>query len=232
MWIGGGLMMAAVAVIVFLRARAGGQSVAPETVPDDQGGFGGGGMSIGAPSGQIADEYQSRLDQSEVEANSIANAYQRQLMQQQERSFDFEQSQNEALAPNILAYERERLAAGTEYERVKKAIPFACPPGYARAKGPDGELTCNPKGSGSILTEPYKAVHELERGITRAAPEIGYQVAKDAAAYYTGQAFRSQGSTVPINPNYNAPPAKRKRIYEPQGSPLDSKYTRPFEENF
>ena len=71
--IGGGLIAAAVAVVVWLRARAASTATAeaPAAQPDQ-----GYGMSVPAPSGAVADQYQQQLDNSQLEAQKIANTYQ------------------------------------------------------------------------------------------------------------------------------------------------------------
>src|SRR5216117_244278 len=92
--IGGGLIATAVAVVVFLRARAAASAPAEVAAqPQDQGY----GMSVAAPSGQVADQYQQQMQNSELEAQKIANTYQSNLVTQQQKQFEFQQSQAEAL---------------------------------------------------------------------------------------------------------------------------------------
>src|SRR5438552_53514 len=107
LWIGGGLAAAAVAVIVFIRARAASagatdaSAAQPAQQPDQ-----GAGMSVAAPTGQVADQYQQQMDKAQLEATGIANQYQRNLVTQQQKQFNFQQSQAEALAPDFLAREK------------------------------------------------------------------------------------------------------------------------------
>jgi hypothetical protein len=175
--IGGGLIAAAIAVVVFLRARAGARASqpVPQAAEGDQAGYGGG-MSISAPTGQVADQYQQQLDNAELEARSIANQYQKNLLQQQQTQFEFQQKMQEQLAPDILANEQANIAADTAYQKAKAKIPIACPPGYARARNVNGELTCNKKGSGNIGTDVY-------RGAREAAPQIGKDLALAGEQY-------------------------------------------------
>ncbi len=203
--IGGGLLAAAVAVIVFLRARAGASVQQAAAAPQEDAGYGGG-MSVAAPSGQVASAYEQQMQNSELEAQVIANKYQQNLVTQQEKQYEFQNRMQEQLAPDILANERQTLAADTEFQRVKTKIPFACPPDYARAKDVNGDLTCNPKGSGSPITHSYRAVNEFTHGIEQEAPSLGRQAARDAFAYGEAQLGIPPGggkrkSTPPIAPS-------------------------------
>jgi len=230
-WIGGGLMLAAVAVIVFLRARAGGGgAVVGEQPTDEQGDFGGG-MSIGAPSGAVADEYQSRLDQSEIEAQQIANTYQRNLVAQQERAFNFEQAQAELLAPNLMELEKARLGTETHYQKAAAKAAISCPgKASVRTDPATGQLYCREKTSGiPVVTDLIRSVEGVVYGVRQAAPEIGYETAKQAAKYYTAREFGT--SSVPA-PKAPTPPAKKTRVLQPAGSALEPHNPRPFEENF
>src|SRR5437870_7275591 len=87
LWIGGGLIAAAVAVVVFIRARAAASTPAQAAAaqPQDQGG-----MSVAAPTGQVAEQYQQQMQNSELEAQAIANKYQSNLVKQQETQFAFQ----------------------------------------------------------------------------------------------------------------------------------------------
>ncbi len=169
--IGGGLLAAAVAVIVFLRSRATASQPTQEASEPQQD-YGYGGMSVGAPTQQVADQYQQQLQNAELEAQGIANQYQRNLVNQQEKQFSFQNTMQEMLAPEILAYETQRIKADTVFERAKEKIPIACPPGYARARDTEGNLTCNPKGSGNKIVK----------------------AAENAAADVTDQAIRQYAS--------------------------------------
>ena len=162
LWIGGGLIAAAVAVVVFLRARA---STAPQEAAGAQpaADYGYGGMSVAAPSQQAADQYQQQLQNADLEAASLANQYQKNLITQQERQFNFQMSQEELLAPVYRETAKAQLGADKAYFEAKAKIPIACPPGYARARDADGNLVCNPKGSGN------KIVKAVESGVADAA---------------------------------------------------------------
>jgi hypothetical protein len=136
LWIGGGLMAVAIAVVVFLRAKAGAaaneEAGAPSQPQPDQGY----GMSIGAPTGAVADGYQQQIDTAEEQAKVIANKYQSNLVQQQQTQFDFEQRQREQLAPDILANERSQLAVETHYNKTKANTRVSCPKGSGERSTP------------------------------------------------------------------------------------------------
>src|SRR5690242_7359150 len=116
--IGGGLIAAAVAVVVWLRARAASSASAEAPAPQPDQGYG---MSVPAPTGQVADQFQQQLDNSQLEAEKIANTYQRNLVTQQQRQFDFQQSQFEALAPAYQAEQRSEIAVQTHFNKIGRA---------------------------------------------------------------------------------------------------------------
>ena len=191
MWIGGGLIAAAVAVIVFLRARA---STAPQEAAGAQpaADYGYGGMSVSAPSQQAADSYQQQLQNADLEASALANQYQRNLITQQEKQFAFQQSQEELLAPAYRKAEEARLAAEEHYSRTVAKTKISCPKGQAIAQSPEGQLYCRQKSSGiPILTDTLRTAEGIIYGAAAAAPSIGYDAARGAAAYYTGKVFKT-----------------------------------------
>jgi hypothetical protein len=203
-WIGGGLIAAAIAVVVWLRARAAAAPAAGETAADP----GGYGMSVGAPTQGVADQYQQQLNQGEVEAQNIANAYQGELLRQSKAQFDFQQAQMEAVAP---AYQNElkaELGAQEHYYKTVANTKISCPGGYGVAQDTSGQLYCRQKTSGiPIVTDLLRTARGLVYGAEAAAPSIGYEAAQNAAAYYTGKYFAPQkgvvvgkGSTPPIAP--------------------------------
>lgn len=220
LWIGGGLMAVAVVVLVFIRARAGasGSVAAPAPTDEGMGDFGGGGMSIGAPTEAIADEYQSRLNQSEIEAQQIANTYQRNLVAQQERAFNFEQSQAELLAPELLGLEKARIGVETHYQKAAAKAAISCPgKASVRTDPATGQLYCREKTSGvPVVTDLIRSVEGVVYGVRQAAPEIGYQGAKSAASYYLGREFGTTSVPAPQRPK--PAPAKKTRVYQPSGS--------------
>jgi hypothetical protein len=208
--IGGGLLAAAVAVIVFLRARAGASVQATEQQQPQDAGYGGG-MSVAAPSGQVADAYQQQLDNSELEAKNIANTYQKQLMTQQQTQFDFQQKMNEQLAPDILANEQSQLAVDTHYNKTVAKTRIGCPPGMAKIGNPDGSgVSCVPKNSGiPIVSDLVRSVKGLGRGVAQAAPEVGYAAAKQAGnAWIYSQLTPKDAEGVPVSAS-NPKPARR-----------------------
>jgi hypothetical protein len=198
--IGGGLIAAAIAVVVFLRARAASSAAqaAPQPSEQDQQGYGGG-MSVAAPTGQIADQYQQQLQNSELEAQSIANKYQTNLVAQQEKQYEFQNKMQEQLAPDLLANEQANLAADTAYQKAKAKIPLACPPGYARARDMNGDLTCNRKGSGNIATDVYKGAREEAPQVGRDLMRAGERYVKQT--YLPTVSSKKRKSTPPIAPD-------------------------------
>lgn len=213
LWIGGGLAAVGVAAVVYMRSRGGVATEAPAAGGDYSGdAMGGGPVSVGAPTSAAADAYQSQLASGEQEAQSIANAYQKQLMRQQETAFNFQQRQMEALAPDLLERERSALAVETHYNKTVAKKRIACPGGnQAVYQTVTGELACREKTSGGFLGIPLGAIGRsvagFFEGVQAASPEIGYNTAKQAAQYYTGKTF-SQNSypgqvkrtTPPISP--------------------------------
>lgn len=194
--IGGGLIAAAVAVVVWLRARSASAAVsaAPAAQPDQ-----GYGMSVAAPTGQVADQYQQQLQNSELEAQSIANTYQANLVKQQQTAFDFQQRQAEALAPSFLKEQQSELAAQEHYYKTVANTRISCPGGQGVAQSPGGQLYCRQKTSGGILGIPigdvFRTIQGFVGGVEAAAPSIGYQTAQDAARYYTGKVFTPSAPT-------------------------------------
>ena len=167
LWIGGGLMAAAVAVIVLLRARSSAPAPAAATpATDDYGAGYGGSISVPAPSQGMADSYTQAMQNADIEAAKIANDYQKMLVTQQRKQFDFEAAQMEAMAPEYQRTAKAELAAEEAYYKAKAKIPIACPPGYARARDVNGDLVCNPKGSGN------KIVKAVERGVADSAEQL------------------------------------------------------------
>ena len=215
LWIGGGLIAAAVAVVVWLRARAAANAAAqPEAPqPSDQGY--GGGMSIPAPTQQVADQYQQQMDNAQLEAQNIANRYQSNLVEQQQKQFAFQQSQMEALAPAYQAEQQSELAAQTHYYKAAAKAAVSCPGNASLRTAPDGSLYCRQKTSGGFLGIPlgdvFRTVQNFVGGVEAAAPNIGYQTANQAAAYYTGKVFKA--------PVAGAQPAQRQQTYTPPIAP-------------
>lgn len=192
LWIGGGLIAAAVAVVVFIRARAAASAPQEAAQPQQQQDQGYG-MSVAAPTGQVADQYQQQLQNSELEANAIANKYQSNLVAQQQKQFDFQQSQMEALAPEYLDLARAQIGVETHFNKAASKAAVSCPGDASLRTGPDGQLYCRQKTSGNIgplpLGDLSRTLRGLVYGAEQAAPSIGYQAAKDAASYYTGKIF-------------------------------------------
>jgi len=202
LWIGGGLIAAAVAVIVFLRARASSAQTAQAEQPADYG-QAAGGLSVPAPSQQVADQYQQQLQNAELEAQGIANAYQKNLLTQQQKQFDFQMSQQELLAPAYRSEQQAELSAQEHYYKTVAKTKISCPKGQSIAQDPGGQLYCRQKSSGiPIVSDLIRTASGIVYGAAAAAPSIGYQAAQDAAAYYTGKVFTTG-------------PAKRPKATEP-----------------
>jgi hypothetical protein len=183
LWIGGGLIAAAVAVIVFLRSRAAANAsdnAAPQ--PADQGG-----MSVSAPTGAVANDYQQQVDNSQLEAQKIANQYQQQLMGQQQKQFDLQQRLAQALLPSQIALGQAQYARETHFEKAAAGAAVSCPGSASLRTDKDGNLWCRQKTSGGFLGIPvgdiFRTVQNAIGGIEAAAPTLGYQVAQAAAGY-------------------------------------------------
>jgi hypothetical protein len=104
----------------------------------------------------------------------------------------------EQLAPDILANEQANIAADTAYQKAKAKIPIACPPGYARARDVNGELTCNKKGSGNVVTDVYKGAREAAPQAGRDLVRAGEQYVK--YTYLPTVQTKTRKSTPPIAP--------------------------------
>ncbi len=190
LWIGGGLIAAAVAVVVWLRSRAAASAAPDQTAaqPDP------GSMSVPAPTQAIADQYQQQMDNSQLQAQNIANSYQQQLATQQQSQFDFQQQQAAALAPYMQQEQQSQLAVQTHYNDTVANTRISCPGGQGVAADPaTGQLYCRQKTSGSVLGIPLgdiaRTVQGFIGGVEAAAPSIGYGAAQQAAAYELGQVF-------------------------------------------
>lgn len=206
MWIGGGLAAAAVAAVVAIRARAGAsEPPATAAATEDQGYGVGGAMSIGAPTQGVADAYSSQMSNAEQQAAALANKYQQNLIDQQQRQFDFQQRQMEALSGDYLERERSALAAETHYNKTVAKTRISCPGNGAVYQTVDGQLACRQKTSGGFLGIPlgsaFRTVQGFFSGLEAAAPEIGYGAAKQAASYYTGKTFGGPAVTNPVKPS-------------------------------
>ena len=205
--IGGGLIAAAVAVVVWLRARAAStaSASAPADQPDQSAGYG---MSVPAPSGAVADQYQQQLDNSQLEAQKIANTYQSNLVTQQQKQFDFQQSIQQALAPAYLSEQSSELAVQTHFNTAASKAAVSCPGNASLRTGPDGQLYCRQKTSGSFLGLPVgdivRSVQGFVSGVEAAAPSIGYNAAQQAAAYETGRVFPLGAAKQGLNPTAQA----------------------------
>jgi hypothetical protein len=201
LWIGG-LIAAAVAVVVFLRARAASAPTMQAEQPADYG-EASGGLSVPAPSQQVADQYQQQLQNAELEAAGIANAYQKNLLTQQQKQFDFQMSQQELLAPAYRSEQQAELAAQEHYYKTVAKTKISCPKGQGVAQDTSGQLYCRQKSSGiPIVTDLIRTASGIVYGAAAAAPSIGYQGAQAAATYYTGKVFATG-------------PAKRPKATEP-----------------
>ena len=196
LWIGGGLIAAAVAVMVFLRARAAGAAAQPPPAPPqaDTGGYGGGGMTVSAPTDQVASDYQTQLQNAQLTSQNIANQYQQQLLTQQQTQFDFQQKQQNLLAPAYQQEQQSALAVQTHYNQAAANAQVSCPGSASVRTDPStGQLYCRQKTSGGFLGIPLgdigRTIQNAIGGVEAAAPTLGYQFAQQAASYYTGQLF-------------------------------------------
>jgi len=193
--IGGVVVAAAVAVVVWLRARAasadtsGTSAPAPQDQPQ--------GMTVAAPTSDVAGGYQDQLNNAQLQAQTIANTYQGNLVAQQQKQFDFQMNQEQALAPALLQQQEAQLAVQTHFDTAASKAAVSCPGSASLRTGPDGQLYCRQKTSGGFLGIPvgdiFRTVQNFVGGVEAAAPSIGFQSAQAAAQYYTGQLFPAPG---------------------------------------
>jgi hypothetical protein len=132
---------------------------------------------------------------SQLQAQSIANQYQSNLVAQQQKQFEFQMSQQQALAPSALAAQKSALAVQTHFNTAASKAAVSCPGNASVRTSPDGQLYCRQKTSGGFLGIPvgdvFRTIQGLVSGAESVAPTIGAQAAQSAAAYYTGKAFPS-----------------------------------------
>jgi hypothetical protein len=207
LWIGGGLIAVGVAVVVFLRARAASQAAAADQAapqPDQSAG-----MTVAAPTGQVADQYQQQLENASLQAQNIANQYQSNLVAQQQKQFEFQMSQEQALSPAELAFQKSQLAVQTHYNTAASKAAVSCPGNASLRTAPDGSLYCRQKTSGNWGPIPVgdisRAVEGFASGVEAATPSIGFTAAQDAAKYELGKVFPA--STLPQSNPSQAPRA-------------------------
>jgi hypothetical protein len=192
------------ALVLYLRARASaaaGTAAAPQ--PDQ-----GAGMTVAAPSGTMADQYQEQLNNADLQAQTIANQYQSNLVTQQQKQFDLQQSIASQLVPDVVNQQRAALSVQTHFDTAASKAAVSCPGSASLRTGPDGQLYCRQKTSGGFLGIPLgdigRTVQNFVGGVEAAAPTIGYQTAQQAASYYAGQLF-SPKPAAPARPVARTP---------------------------
>ena len=198
-WIAAGIG-GVLALVLYLRSRASAASAAaagaPAPQPDQ-----GAGMTVAAPSGAMADQYQEQLNNADLQAQTIANQYQQQLVTQQQKQFDLQQSIASQLVPDVVNQQRAALAVQTHFDTAASKAAVSCPGTASLRTGPDGQLYCRQKTSGGFLGLPLgdveRTLQNFVSGVEAAAPTIGYQTAQQAAGYYTGQFFPKAPAAAP-----------------------------------
>jgi hypothetical protein len=190
----GGLGAAGVGVVVYLRSRAAASQAAAPAPATDASQYGGGGMTVGAPTSGAASDYQSQIDANQVAAGNIANQYQQQLLTQQQKQFDFGLKQQQALAPAFQAEQQSQLAVETHYNTALSKAAVSCPGSASLRTGPDGTPYCRQKTSGGFLGIPLgdigRTVQNFVGGVEAAAPSIGFEAAQGAAQSYFPALFK------------------------------------------
>jgi len=205
-WIAGGIGVV-IAIVLYLRARASAAADqgAPAPQPDQAGG-----MTVAAPTGAVADQYQQQMDNAQLQAQTIANQYQSNLVNQQQKQFDLQQRISELLAPDVVQQQRAALAVQTHFDTAASKAAVSCPGNASLRTGPDGQLYCRQKTSGGVLGVPvgdlFRTVQGFVSGVEAAAPTLGYQTAQQAATYYTGQLFPPKAPVSPRPASVGTPP--------------------------
>ena len=212
--IGGGLMAAAVVLLVWLRSRAGSAQSTGHPMPDQPQDYSSGGMTVAAPTPAMADSYTQAMQNAELDATKIANDYQRNLMQQQEKQFDFQMGMQQQLLPEMMRLEKSRMGVEEHYNKAAAKAAVSCPGNASVRTDPaTGELYCRGKTSGSWGPVPVGSIVRAAKGVIygaeQAAPSIGYEVARDAAHYYTGKVF-GPAATTKTQPKHTANVPKTK----------------------
>ena len=225
LWIVLGVIAAGVAVVVYVRSRAGAApvDVGAPGMPADTGG-GGGGYAVPAPTQDTAAGYNSALQDVQLEAARFGLEQQKQQAAEQQRQFDLADQLSGAYNQMQMALFGQQTQVGASqaayaaeqyrtYEAAQEVVTRSvkgkkkveCPVGQHLVVLADGTPTCQAKGGGgfnfsTIFTGIGQIATGLFQGAAAAAPGIGYGAANAYAAPYTGGARRPY--TPPIAPTY------------------------------
>lgn len=213
LWIGGGLIAAAVAVVVWLRARAASSAAATadQTAAQPDQGYQGA-MSIPAASTSQADQYQQQLQNAQLQGQTLANQYQSNLIAQQSAQAQLQQQEAAAVAPSLEAAQSSYYQEQAHYQQDLLKSRVSCPGNQGVAIDPTtGAAYCRQKTGGTFLGIPYgdafRAVEGFFSGAAAAAPQIGYNAANQAASVELGKYFPTTAQSKPIGgtPGVKAP---------------------------
>lgn len=210
LFIGGGLIAAAVAVVVWLRARAASQASAgasQDQAQSDQGYQGA--MSIPAASTSQADQYQQQLQNAQLQGQDLANQYQSNLIAQQSKQADLQLQEAAAVAPSLEAAQSSYYQEQAHYQQDLLKSKVSCPGSQGVAIDPTtGQAYCRQKTAGlPIIGQALDAVQNFFTGVQAAAPQIGFNAANQAASVELGKYFPTAPQPKPAGgtPGVKAP---------------------------
>ena len=212
LWIAGGVIVAGVVAIVYLRSRAAAEApaAAPSPAPDFGGGGGGGAapVAVPAPTDQAAANYNAELAGVQLDVAKFGLQQQQEQLREQKAQFDLGAAlqqayntaqgalfgQQAAFQGEVLTQEQKQLAKTGISCAGKDSPRYGIIPG---SQPPQLGWFCRQKTSGGFLGIPIgdisRSVQNFFSGVEAAAPQIGYNAGQAAGAYYTQRLFPMQG---------------------------------------
>lgn len=226
LWIAGGLVAVGVAGILYIRSQGQAPEVAAAAPPDTGGGGGGGGgqvpVAVPAPTDQQAANYNTALQDIQLQAARFGLQQQQEQAREQKAQFDLgyalNQAYNQAQASiygsqaQLQEAQNAALASqagleGSENAALQKQVEktgASCPGNASLRWNPQQGWYCREKTSGGILGIPLgqivNAIGNFVGGVQAGAGQAGQTVAI-AAGQAGGAAIRAQAG-VPAFGNY------------------------------
>ncbi len=210
LWIVVGVIAAGVAVVVYVRSRAGagGGGGAAQEAPPDYGSYGGGGgVSVAAPSDQQASSYNESLKNIQLAAAQFGLEQQKTEASQQQKQFDLQYALNKAYDDLQMAVFGQQTQVGAAeagyqsavYQAETKQIEktgISCPGNASARYNPQQGWFCREKTSGGIPGRITRAVGDVIAGAGRGAAKAAeqapqaYVASQDPYAYAASRGAR------------------------------------------
>lgn len=224
-----GVIVAGVAIVVYVRSRGGAgepAGAAPQAASGpDYGamGGGGGGYTVQAPSDTAASNYNTALQDIQLQVARFGLEQQAAQGAEQKRQWDLQDTlqgaynqmqmavfgQNTQVGEAAARYGAEQYrtaeaAQAIATKQVTKKGKIECPVGQHFVVGPDGTSGCQQKGGGGLSFKAiFAPVGEFLRGVTQAAPGLGYSAAQGyAGQYLPGQPKQPRRASTPPLASY------------------------------